>query len=69
MLFRSPTGAPALQSGALQSILLFQFVFALAEDFFGGVLDLGEDVVASRMCAAVVSVMVVRGMMRSGGVM
>jgi hypothetical protein len=44
-------------------------VFALAEDFFGGVLDLGEDVVSSRVGAAVVFVMVVRGMMRSGGVM
>ena len=43
-------------------------MFALAEDFFGGILDLGEDVVASGVCAAVVSVMVVRGVMRSGGV-
>jgi len=43
-------------------------VFALAEDFFGGILDLGEDVVASGMGTAVVFVMVVRGVMRRGGV-
>jgi hypothetical protein len=60
--------APALQSRAERNSFL-QIVFSLAEDFFGGVLDFGEDVVAAGMSAAVVLVMLVRCVVRGGGVM